>query len=315
MKRLSLICFLLTLPLAGCNSFSKKSPAQLTAAEPVSLSKAEAGTVIEGIDKDRAETAEWLRSSPRSYLAAVNRVDFGQKPALTVGRATDSDVRLESPDIELHHLRITVEGDRFRVAALDPKAGFKVGEEIKREAVLDPSYIQIGRFLLRLSHQRFPAIIVFDPQSPRFKDYKGLSYFPIDLSYRYELPLTRDPASEKIIILSTRGNRRNAVRVGWFAFLIGKKAYRLEATRLLEPGSGDDDIGVYFRDATSGKESYGVGRYVNAVKLGNGKYLLDFNQAYNPACAFSNFYNCPVPPKGNTLDAAIRAGEMDAHYH
>jgi uncharacterized protein (DUF1684 family) len=315
MKRIFLIVLFILLASAGCKLFSDKSPAPDTATQPASMSKEEAGLVIRGIDKDRAETAEWLRSSPRSYLAAVNRVDFGQKPALTVGRAADNDVRLESPDIETHHLRITVEGDRFRINALDAKASFKIGEEIKREALLDPSYIQIGRYYLRLSHQRFPAIIVFDPQSPRFKEYKGLSFFPIDLSYRYELPLTPDPASEKIIIMSTRGNRRNAVRVGWFDFSLGKKTYRLEATRLLEPGSGQDDIGIYFRDATSGKETYPLGRYVNATKLSNGKYLVDFNQAYNPACAFSNFYNCPVPPKGNTLDIAIRAGEMDAHYH
>jgi uncharacterized protein (DUF1684 family) len=135
------------------------------------------------------------------------------------------------------------------------------------------------------------------------------------MAYRYEVSLTRDPATEKIIILSTRGNRRNAMRVGWFDFFIGERAYRLEATRLLEPGSGEDSIGIYFRDATSGKETYALGRYVDATKLGNGKYLLDFNLAYNPACAISEFYNCPVPPKGNTLDVAIRAGEMDSHYH
>ena len=313
MKKILLIFFLVAWTLPGCKLFSDKSPAQT--AKPVSMSKEAAESAIREIEKDRAETKEWLGSSPRSYLAAVNRIDFGQKAALTVGRAADCDVRIESPDIESHHLRVAVAGDRFQVTALDAQASFKSGEEIKREALLDPSYIQIGRFYLRLSHQRFPAIIVFDPQSPRFQEYKGLSYFPIDLSYRYELPLTRDPASEKIIILSTRGNRRSALRLGWFDFSIGNKTYRLEATRLLEPGSGDEDIGVYFRDATSGKETYPLGRYVNAAKLDNGKYLLDFNLAYNPACAFSNFYNCPVPPKGNTLDVPIRAGEMDAHYH
>ena len=49
--------------------------------------------------------------------------------------------------------------------------------------------------------------------------------------------------------------------------------------------------------------------------LERGRYLLDFNSAYNPACAFSDFCNCPIPPKANTLPVAIRAGVMDAHYH
>jgi uncharacterized protein (DUF1684 family) len=208
-----------------------------------------------------------------------------------------------------------VNGDRFRIEAVDSKAAFKIKDQVKREATVDPSAIQIGRFHLRLSYQRFPAIIVFDSQSPRMKEYKGLEYFPIDLSYCYELPLKRDPKSEKIIIMSTRGDRRSAERVGWFDFLVAKTPCRLEATRLLEPGSGENDISVFFRDATTGKESYPLGRYVDVKKLKNGNYLLDFNMAYNPACAFSNFYNCPVPPKSNTLTAAIRAGEMDSHYH
>ena len=117
-----------------------------------------------------------------------------------------------------------MDGDRFRVEAIDAKAGFKVKDEVKRNATLDPSNIQIGRFQLRLSHQRYPAIIVFDPQSPRMKEYKGMEYFPVDLSYRYELPLTRIPKPEKIIIVSTRGNRRSAERVGWFDFLVGNNA-------------------------------------------------------------------------------------------
>jgi hypothetical protein len=173
----------------------------------------------------------------------------------------------------------------------------------------------VDRFVVRLSHQRFPALIVFDPQSPRFKEYKGLVYYPIDLSYRYELPLKLFRKPEKTIIMSTRGNRRNAELVGWVEFLAGNTTCRLEATRLLEPGAGQNDLSIFFRDATSGNETYPLGRYVDLKRLENGNYLLDFNLAYNPACAFSDYYNCPVPPKSNTLQIPVRAGEKDSHYH
>lgn len=311
------LCFLFpfALMLTACSYFSSKAPGEAEAARPVMIDKEKAGAVIKGIEKDRADTESWLRSSPTSYLAAIDRIDFGEKPSLTVGSAADNDVRLASPDIEPHHLKVTVDGDRFHVEAVDAKATFKVKDEVKRQATTDPIYIQAGRFNLRLSHQRYPAIIVFDPQSPHMKDYKGLKYFPVDLSYRYELSLTPNPNPEKIIIITTRGNRRSAERVGWFDFYVGSTICRLEATRLLEPGSGESEVSVFFRDATSGNESYSLGRYVDAQKQKNGKYLLDFNQAYNPACAFSNFYNCPIPPKANTLKVAIRAGEMNAHYH
>jgi len=57
-----------------------------------------------------------------------------------------------------------------------------------------------------------------------------------------------------------------------------------------------------------------VGRYLDAQPLPDGRYVLDFNLCYDPACAYSEHYNCPIPPVENRLTAAIRAGQMDAHY-
>jgi uncharacterized protein (DUF1684 family) len=96
--------------------------------------------------------------------------------------------------------------------------------------------------------------------------------------------------------------------------LRGRWKARLEATRLLEPGVGENDMGIFFRDATTGRETYAVGRYLDPERLPDGRYALDFNRAYNPACAFSDYYNCPIPPKANALKMAIRAGEKDSHY-
>jgi uncharacterized protein (DUF1684 family) len=311
------LCFFLPcmLLLSGCTLFSPKRLIEPEPARPVRLDQAKAQIVIREIEKSRREDEEWLRSSSMSYLAAINRVEFGQKHTLTVGRATDNDVVLSAINIELHHLKVSVDGDRFVIQTIDAGAEFKIKDAVKHEAVVDPSAIQVGRFRLRLSHQRFPAIIVFDPQSPRFREYKGIWYFPIDLSYRYELPLIHNPKPEKIVIQSTRGNRRTAERIGWVDFLVGDTPCRLEATHLLEPGIREGEVSIFFRDATSGNETYAVGRYVDLTKLENGNYLLDFNLAYNPACAFSNYYNCPIPPKSNMLKAAIRAGEKDSHYH
>lgn len=285
------------------------------AATPVRLDAVAADTLRTAHEKERVETLEWLEKSPTSYLATILREDFGARTSLTVGRAAGHPVRIDDPAIAANHLRVTVVGDSFRVEALDPEAVFRVGEDTLRAAIVAPRSIGVGRYTVRLSHQRYPALIVFDPQSPRFREYKGMQWYPVDFAYRFELPLTPNPAADTVLIHSTRGNQRRAVRVGWFDFTIGGKAQRLEATRLLEPGVGENDFGIFFRDKTSGKDTYELGRYVDATPLGDGRFVLDFNRAYNPACAYSEHYNCPIPPKSNRLSVAIRAGEKDSHYH
>ena len=284
------------------------------AAPRVARADGGADSITAAILADRKETEEWLRSKPTSYLAAVRRIDFENRSTLTVGSADGNDLRLEDSTLSARHLSVTVVGDSFRVEVLDPAAEFTVRGTGTRAATLAPTSIGLGRFALRLSHQRFPALIVFDPQSPRFAQFKGLRYFPVDLSYRLWVSLKPNPRPDTMVIVSTRGSQRRAVAAGWFEFRLGGKKWRLEATRLLEPGVGENDFSVFFRDATTGKETYEVGRYLEPVRQADGRYVLDFNNAYNPACAFSDHYNCPIPPRGNTLRVAVRAGEMDSHY-
>ena len=284
-------------------------------ADPVRVSSAAADSLRAAYAHDRAGTEKNLKEGATSYLAAVARTDFDERTALVVGRAADCDLHVDDPALAAHHLRVSVVGDSFRVEALDEGAKFRVGKgDETRTAMLPPSFIQVGRLALRLSHQRFPALIVFDPQSPHFADYHGLSWYPVDLDYRFEAPLTPSPHPDTTVIMSTRGNARRAVLAGWFDLRVKGRPIRLEAHRLLEPGVDERSVSVFFRDATTGKETYGVGRYVDPELLPNGDWLVDLNAAYNPACATSPYYNCPIPSKANTLGIAIRAGEKDSHY-
>src|SRR5262249_14814601 len=151
------------------------------------------------------------------------------------GREAGCDVRIDDPEVAPRHLSVTVEGDSFVVRSLGDTARFGVRDVWLREARVGPNAIRIGRFNLRLSHQRFPAIIVFDPRSRDYARYHGLKWFPVDFRYRYELPLTVNLHPDTVVIMSTRGNQRHALRVGWFDFRANGRACRLEATRLLEP--------------------------------------------------------------------------------
>jgi uncharacterized protein (DUF1684 family) len=167
-----------------------------------------------------------------------------------------------------------------------------------------PREVEAGRYRLRLSHQNMPAVVVLDAEAPR-ADVAPV-WFPYDPAYRFVVPLEQDPAGLKIA--STREHDREATRTGWLSFMVGGTACRVMALRLNEPGASADTLDVYFTDRTSGRESYRM-RYVEVAPEADGRYVLDFNRAYNPACAYSPHYNCPIPPPENQLAVAIRAGE------
>ena len=153
---------------------------------------------------------------------------------------------------------------------------------------------------------------MLDPQSPRLKTGPFPVWFDPVPAFRVEARLVRDSPPREEIVLSTRGNKRRALRLGKLEFTVSERVLHLTALRLLEPGAGESAVSLFFRDATTGHDTYAVGRYVDADSLGGDRYVLDFNRAYNPTCAFSPLYNCPIPPRENVLPVAIRAGECTA---
>jgi hypothetical protein len=290
--------------------------AKAAAARPATLSAAERDSLRAAILADRADTDVSLRTSPTSALGSIARVDFGRPArALVVGAAPTCDLVLDDASVRAQHVRVSVEGDSFRVRALDPGAtftAFAAGGRDTTAAVLPPSWIGVGRYRVRLSHQNAPALVACDPDLPAKAAYAGSAWWPIDFAYRFVVVLEPDPTPDTLWIESTNSAPRASLRAGWFRFVVGGKEQKLAAVRLLEPGVGPGDVSVFFRDATSGKGSYGMGRYVDPQEQPDGRYVLDFNQAYNPNCAISPHYNCPVPPPENRLKVAIRAG---AAYH
>ena len=277
-----------------------------------------------GLERDRAATLAAFRDGTRSPYAAVARHDFSGALPLLFGSAEGCDARLEG--LAPQHLRIQVAGDHFQLAAVDAGATFRLplpGEPrpapALREAVAPASArVEAGRYLLRLSHQNFPAVLVLDPESPRLADGKPPLWFPADPDFRGEARLAPAAEAPVPVVRSTRGQERRALRLGSLHFSLLGQPLSLIALRLLEPGTGEATVSIFFRDQTSGHDSYPVGRYIDATQIDGGApglYLLDFNRAYNPACAFSPLYNCPIPPRDNTLPIAVRAGERDPGNH
>lgn len=168
------------------------------------------------------------------------------------------------------------------------------------------------RYAAALAEQRDEKDYHFrnDPYSPipweEREGFKGLVYYPPNLELRLTLPLERE-AAEPMEFQTSTGAVRHYNRIGTLSFTVEGEAVTLA---LYEGEEGE--FFLPFRDATSGTETYGAGRYLEPIEMEPGSFLVDFNLNYNPYCAYSEDYSCPLPPIENWLKVPIRAGEKIA---
>jgi uncharacterized protein len=252
---------------------------------------------VNALLKDREAEAVRYRDPRASPLAAVARYDLAVGQTVRIGSTANADVKLEGVQPPAMVLKALADGFELDGQKVPPSTKFT-----------------LGRYTLRLSHQSFPALMVLDPKSPAVTAGPFPLWFDPDPEASVEAKLEAEPPHEEVI-LSTRGNKRKALRLGKLHFTLHGQQLTLTALRLLEPGTDEKAVSIFFRDQTTGHESYPVGRYVDAELLPSGSYALDFNRAYNPSCAFSPLYNCPIPPRENQLPVAVRAGERDPGGH
>lgn len=151
-----------------------------------------------------------------------------------------------------------------------------------------------------------------DPKSPLKqedrKNFKGLTYYPIDLKYAMIGIIEKYPLEPKPIYVTLPTNKgigKKYIKYGRFKFNLDGKEYVLQIYRHL----GSSELFLPFRDKTSGKETYPRGRYLFIENMPDGKVLIDFNRAYNPFCEYNEKFLCPFAPEENWLPIEIRAGE------
>ena len=158
----------------------------------------------------------------------------------------------------------------------------------------------------RVEKDRFFRSSPYSPIEDR-TNFKGLDYYPPNPAYRYTLPLKQSEPLEPLTFQTSTGDKRTYFRLGTVEFEVEGQPAQLTIYK----SDDHDELFLPFRDATSGNETYGAGRYLEPETLADGQILVDFNIAYNPFCAYSDAYSCPLPPFENTLRYPIRAGEKD----
>ena len=164
--------------------------------------------------------------------------------------------------------------------------------------------LQFGDFEIALSTSDGNyQLTVRDRQSPYLKTFQGSLWFPVNTGYLVEAAFAPYPTPKELKIPDTTGRTRTRQAPGNVTFRLNGETLRLEPVAI---GYG---LFFMFKDRTSGRETYGAGRYLESEKPKNGKVVLDFNKAYNPYCAFNPYSSCPIPPKQNTLITRVEAGE------
>ena len=152
------------------------------------------------------------------------------------------------------------------------------------------------------------GVRVRDLESKALKDFKGVERFPIDPQWKLTAHFEKADSLKTIDITNVLGQTTPQNSPGAIVFERDGKKYKLDALE------GKDEFFIVFADATTGKETYGGGRFIYVKKPSeDGNTVIDFNKAYNPPCVFSPYATCPLPPKQNVLQIEIKAGELAYH--
>ena len=170
-----------------------------------------------------------------------------------------------------------------------------------------PSIVRLETLLINVVKRGDRVgVRVKDTESQTRREFKGLEYFPIDPKWRIEARFEPYQPPKIIPITNVLSMTDDEKSPGALVFDVAGKTYRIDP--ILE--KGETDLFVMIADGTTGKETYGAGRYLYVSPHdAENKVVIDFNKAYSPPCAFTNFATCPLPPQQNHLPFRIEAGE------
>jgi uncharacterized protein len=261
------------------------------------------------IEKWRSERETTLKKE--TGWLTVAGLSWLKEGTNTVGAGENFDVRLTDNfkqgkfgEIEFKDGKATLTVEKAVEAQSDGKS-ISAPVELVSDEKGKPTEIRTGTqtFFLIKREERF-GIRLKDSNSEARRNFKGLHWFPVDESYKVTARLEPWPEPKEISVPNVLGGSFKMESPGTLKFSLKGKEYALQAV-----DEGDGSLFLIFRDKSSENETYKSGRFLYAEKPVNGETILDFNKAENPPCAFTAYATCPLPPKGNSLEVEIKAGE------
>ena len=239
----------------------------------------------------------------------------------TFGFGKGNDIRFPGKEGPARLGSITLQAGSIRLHVA-PKVTVYVADKVVRDTVLHsdadgrPTVMRFASYLWYVIKrgERY-AIRLKNTKNPAIKNFKGIAYFPIDLRWRIPAKFVAYHPAKPVSIPTVLGTTVQDKAPGYVQFKIKGRIFRLDVFA----ESASDTLSTIFADETNGKETYGAGRFLEIDPPdAKGMTVIDFNKAYNPPCAFTEFATCPMPPKENILAIRITAGEKysgQGHHH
>jgi uncharacterized protein len=171
----------------------------------------------------------------------------------------------------------------------------------------DPTILSLGDLVLMLIQRgdRF-GIRIWNTRRPERLNFPGRSWYPVKPEWRLAASFKPAEGSEMITVPDITGGTQDIPLAGTVNFFMNGIDHNLIAL-----DEGDGSLFIIFRDLTSQDDTYPAGRFLYTTTGTGGLTVLDFNKAYNPPCAFTEFATCPLPPPQNWLSFRIEAGERN----
>jgi len=282
----------------------------MTVGSTETVASAESADYEQEIETWRKGRAERLTSED-GWLTVIGLL-WLEEGVNTLGGSPSNDLVFATPKAPATIGTIALQATLLHFEAAPSVVVTQNGEPIRSLDLLpditgDPTILDLGdlRFHIIERAGRY-AIRLRDRQNAARFNFPGIDSFPIDPNWQVEARFEAYHPPKRIPIANVLGTINQETSWGAVVFAVDGKTLRLDA--LAEPGA--ERLFLIFGDQTTGRETYGGGRYLYSDGPDRqGKVIVDFNKAYNPPCAFTDFATCPLPPRQNRLAARIVAGE------
>lgn len=261
------------------------------------------------VQKIRRQREQELRDADRGWLtlAGLFHLHEGENP---FGCAPENDIVLPCSILPAKAGVFILKDGKVSIR---PNPGLPIlcngvrptAESLATDQDETPDFLTVGQFtMVALQRGSDYYIRLWDQDHLARKNFTGLRYYPINPALRINAEFTPYNPPRFIVITDVLGNEHEVPHTGYVTFEREGQECRLHAL--------GDQSGLYFsfRDDTNGNSTYGGGRELEAGLPSGGVVQLDFNLAYNPPCAYTDFATCPLPPPENTLPVRIEAGEL-----